>query len=653
MKNDHHLQLWDQVLLRVLDIRVHRVEAGGFPLPYTLPASCFIFCTNGSGELWLDEDIWLAGSFYLLHSGKGRRLKVNTEKGIELHFIFYKAVLPPSSLREFHMLMQTDSPFDQTWGISPAEPLELFSLAQQMLESWHADKSPIGKLLVKGIFMQFLHHTLQDKQHRRAFRPSVAEQVVRHLSQHYRGPVSIERLAQQLNYSPQYISRKFKEQTSYSPLDYVIKLRMHKAQEMLLATNASLQEISAYVGYSDVVYFNRIFKKSMGVAPGMFRAQSEAGQKNNSDHAIKRLNPSLVMKLLQRYPIYDNENHYQYMEDGEYDMHNHYKKMTTMLSLCVMLLLVACGTSQGGSQAAGSSQVPNEQQTNTVSPASTQPDDGLPQQTQIVDTSFGEVEIPAHPQRVAAISYLGTVLALDVKPIAAEEFLMSSPYLEGMLDGVTDVGNSLEKLLELEPDLIISHITDQETYDKYKKIAPTVVMPYNAFESVEAEMDYFGTVLGKEEESRKWKEQFQNEIASAKQKVQEAVSENETISVMQEFDGLVYLFGSKSGRGGRIMYGQFGMIPPAAVPKELLQESFAEFALELLPEYTGDYLVLTTESTLEQLQADPIWGILPPVKEGRVYLWNESRSWYRDPIAILNQINDLADWLAAAAKANL
>lgn len=67
----------------------------------------------------------------------------------------------------------------------------------------------------------------------------------------------------------------------------------------------------------------------------------------------------------------------------------------------------------------------------------------------------------------------------------------------------------------------------------------------------------------------------------------------------------------------------------------------------------GDYLVLTSESSLEQLQADPIWGILPPVKEGRVYLWNESSSWYRDPIAMLNQINDLADWLAAAAKANL
>ncbi|WP_245864434.1 hypothetical protein [Paenibacillus donghaensis] len=146
MNSDHHLQLWDQVLLRVLDIRLRRVEAGEFLLPYVLPTSSFIFCAHGSGELWLDEEIWLADSFYLLHSGKGRKLKVNTEKGMELYFIFYKAVLPQNSLREFHILMQTDSPFDQMWGISPAEPLELLSLAQQMLEGWHTNKSPIGKL---------------------------------------------------------------------------------------------------------------------------------------------------------------------------------------------------------------------------------------------------------------------------------------------------------------------------------------------------------------------------------------------------------------------------------------------------------------------------------------------------------------------------
>ncbi|QUL57325.1 AraC family transcriptional regulator [Paenibacillus tritici] len=648
MNNDLHLQLWDQVLLRVLDIRLRRVEADEYPLPYILPASSFILCTHGSGELWLDDEIWLADGFYLLHSGKGRRLRINTEKGMELYFIFYKAVLPQNTLREFHILLQTDSPFDQIWGITPAGPLELLSLARQMLEGWHTGKSPIGRLQVKGVFMQFLHHVLQDKQSPGAVKPSVAEQAMRYLSQHYRSPVSIEHLSRQLNYTPQYVSRKFKELTGYSPLDYVIRLRLGRAQELLLATHASLQEIAAYVGYSDIVYFNRLFKKNTGVSPGMFRAQIQAGHNGVSDNAIKRLNTSLVMKVIQSYHINDNENHYQYIEDGEIDVHNHSKNLTTLLSLCIMLLLAACGTAQSGSQAAGGGLKVNEQRNNAAEP---QTHEGLPEETRRVDTAFGEVEIPAQPQRVAAISYLGTVLALDVKPVAGEKLLMSSPYLEGMLGGVADVSESLEKLLELEPDLIITHNTDQEIYDKYKQIAPTVAMPYNSFESVQAEMEYFGKVLGKEEESRIWEEQFDKQVASARQQVQGAVSGKATLSVMQEFDGLVYLFGSKSGRGGRIMYELLGMSPPAAVPDELLQESFAEFSLELLPEYTGDYLLLTTESSLEELQADPIWGVLPAVKEGRVYLWSESRSWFRDPIAMLNQINDLADWLVAAAKA--
>ncbi|MNC27296.1 hypothetical protein D3C76_118940 [compost metagenome] len=175
MNNDHYLQLWDQVLLRVLDVRLRRIEAGELFLPYTLPASTFIFCSHGRCELWLDEDIWLADSFYLLHSGKGKKLKVNTEQEMELYFIFYKAVLPPRSLREFHMLMQANSPFEQTWGMSPAEPLELHSLVRQLLSGWYASKSPVSKLQVKGVFMQFLHHVLKYR-HRR-FRLSYCRSI--------------------------------------------------------------------------------------------------------------------------------------------------------------------------------------------------------------------------------------------------------------------------------------------------------------------------------------------------------------------------------------------------------------------------------------------------------------------------------------------
>ena len=119
---------------------------------------------------------------------------------------------------------------------------------------------------------------------------------------------------------------------------------------------------------------------------------------------------------------------------------------------------------------------------------------------------------------------------------------------------------------------------------------------------------------------------------------------------MQEYDGTVFLFGPKSGRGGRLMYEIIGLKPPTAIPENMLQESFYEFSLEMLPEYTGDYLILTTESSLEALQADPIWGGLEPIRNNRVFLWTENSSWYRDPIAVQKQISVLTDWIIEAAS---
>lgn len=43
---------------------------------------------------------------------------------------------------------------------------------------------------------------------------------------------------------------------------------------------------------------------------------------------------------------------------------------------------------------------------------------------------------------------------------------------------------------------------------------------------------------------------------------------------------------------------------------------------------------------------DPIWGTLDAARNDRVYVWKEAYSWYYDPIAVLSQTEELADWLA-------
>lgn len=631
MNIQEQIQLWNQVMIRVLDVRIKRIGRGDELYHYLAPTSAFLFAAHGRAELWVDGDVWLTERFHLLHIGKGKRVTVRSDGVLDVYLILYKTALPQAALREFHMMLQTDNPFQQNWGLIPAEPLELLELIQTMLGSWQQTDEGLARLKTKGDFIRFVHAILRQRTGN-SQAPSLSEQVVRYLSRNYRQTISLEHLARQLNYSPQYISRKFKEQTGSSTMDYVIRLRMDEAKELLLATTATLQEVAVHVGYPDLMYFNRMFKKNVGITPGQYRKRFGSAVSND---ARNRLNPSVVLPHPVRYDITDNDIHYQYLEDGEENsMPKLAKNLSSIVLLCMTMIVSACGSTTE-SEGTGSATKTVNAETGTP-PAN---------KTKIVSTAFGDVEIPAQPKRVAAISYLGTVLALDVKPIASDIFLMNSPYLKGKLDGVENVSDSLEKLLDLEPDLIITHNPMMETVNKYKQIAPTVSIPYNAFASIQDEVRYFGELLDKKDATEKWIADFEKQAAQLRDKVNAAVAPGKTVSVMQEYDGTVFLFGPKSGRGGRIMYEILGMKPPAAVPESMLKEAFTEFSFEKLTDYMGDYLVLTTDTPLKTLQADPIWGKLPPIRDNRVFMWTENQSWYRDPIAVEGQIKDLTNWI--------
>lgn len=574
--------------------------------------------------------------------GKGSLVTVRSREALNVYIVLYKAFLPASASREFHMMMEESDPFLESWGFPPGEPLAMLELLQTIRDGWLKSDDGLTRLSAKGDFIRFVHAVLRERLFG-AGEPSLSEQVIRHLSRNYRQPISFEELARQLNYSQQYISRKFKEQTGLSPLDYVIRFRMEDAKA-LLAYDSNTTGNSITCRLSGPHLFQPHVQKHLrSMTPGQYRKRY--GQ-FVSDYARNRSQSSVVLSLLLSYPFYVSDIDYQFQQDGANKMTRATRSFYAVMLLCLTVMLTACGGSVNNGGAT------NSQVAVSASPTMiTQESEVLASsEIKVVKTAFGDVEVPAHPQRVAAISYLGTVLALEVQPIAAESFLMSSPYLEGMLDVVTDVGDSLEKLLELNPDLIITHNPQPEVVEKYQMIAPTVSVPYNQFVSIQEEMLYFGELLDRREEAEKWNEQFEKEIADIREKVQQAVPKGETLSIMQEYDGNVSLFGPKSGRGGLLMYEIMGLKPPTTVPEFMLKESYYEFSLEKLSEYMGDYLILTTEASLESLQADPIWGSLEPIRNNRVFLWTENQSWYRDPIAVKRQINDLTDWIIEAAS---
>nr|WP_246238994.1 helix-turn-helix transcriptional regulator [Paenibacillus anseongense] len=68
-----------------------------------------------------------------------------------------------------------------------------------------------------------------------------------------------------------YLSKLFREQTGEGLLDYINKVRIVKAKELIENQNITLNEIASLVGFSDVNALIRIFKKYEGVTPGKYK----------------------------------------------------------------------------------------------------------------------------------------------------------------------------------------------------------------------------------------------------------------------------------------------------------------------------------------------------------------------------------------------
>lgn len=83
----------------------------------------------------------------------------------------------------------------------------------------------------------------------------------------YGRPITLEEVAEKINLSPPYLSSLFKIETGQSFIEYVTKIRMEKAMELLRSQKYSIKEICFIVGYKDPNYFSRVFKKYTNMPP--------------------------------------------------------------------------------------------------------------------------------------------------------------------------------------------------------------------------------------------------------------------------------------------------------------------------------------------------------------------------------------------------
>lgn len=87
----------------------------------------------------------------------------------------------------------------------------------------------------------------------------------------------LEELAAIMHCSSKHVSRQFARRFGEPPLRYKKQVLLQRAQVLLRTSNLSLQDISEMLGIEDAHYFNRLFRRHFGIAPGRYRQQQRRG----------------------------------------------------------------------------------------------------------------------------------------------------------------------------------------------------------------------------------------------------------------------------------------------------------------------------------------------------------------------------------------
>lgn len=308
--------------------------------------------------------------------------------------------------------------------------------------------------------------------------------------------------------------------------------------------------------------------------------------------------------------------------------------------LCLMFILAACsgeGASSTNTNEA-KEELTTEQGTN---------------KTRIISTVTGDVEVPVNPERVIVDWDLGHVLALGVEPIGASKTILDygqflTPYVTDRTEDIGQDGQvSVEKMIELQPDLIITW--DRNAVEQYSKIAPTVVFETQNYDNIHEEMTAIGEILNKQKEAEEWLANFDERVAATQAKIKEVIPEGATFSIIDVgTTKSTIVVGETGERGGDALYQILGVTPHPLVKSEIIDknESRLDVSWEKVDDYAGDYIFMITTGDDTQPELPSVWNSLDAVKNHHVYELNIKKYFTSDPLSALLQAEEMAEMLA-------
>jgi len=121
---------------------------------------------------------------------------------------------------------------------------------------------------LSGVITGILQKQMEEKKQENIKPILIAKQYI---ADNYRKSLTLEEVSGKIGFNASYFSSIFKKETGENFTEYLAQIRIQNAKQLLMETDFAIADIAEKVGYSDIKYFSKLFKKITGLNPKEFR----------------------------------------------------------------------------------------------------------------------------------------------------------------------------------------------------------------------------------------------------------------------------------------------------------------------------------------------------------------------------------------------
>ena len=150
------------------------------------------------------------------------------------------------------------------------------ALFEEMFNTLRAGYSNENLHYVSSLFHYYLGSLRYLQQYRQASGEAANDNnmvafAIHYMKENVERHITLQDMADHVEYSPSHFSMLFKKQTGHSPLAYLNLLKIQQACILLDTTDMKANQICYKIGIDDPYYFSRLFSKLMGMSPNEYR----------------------------------------------------------------------------------------------------------------------------------------------------------------------------------------------------------------------------------------------------------------------------------------------------------------------------------------------------------------------------------------------